>query len=576
MTNSFRLMLWMACMGFLLGAPAQGHALAAEETSPAKETAVVVEETTKETSPKTTITQEPAATPITEETPKKDDVKEVKETSLPATDQVTCDKNKNCTKPCCKKNCETRDQSCDKPCDEKDDSSDKVQAKATSPTPQLAKPTKQPSALSRIEKKTKQLSAQAALRKQVQGAKFFKLQEENTQLKLEYSLMKQRQANALLKLELEKQRLAAIASLRQAQQKESQAKLKEELASLNANMQLQEAQNKQKLLQMKSELTTLTTERSLAKARAAQKMGDLDDKRAELASLNALSSEKFRATQLSINHQSALKKSSFMEAQTDIQLRELQHKKDAEISGKPTYRKDPLVNGTLYISDRRIKLTGPIITGTADYVCDRIHFFNNESKEKPIFLVIDNCPGGSVMQGYRIVKAIQSSTAPVHVVVKSFAASMAAIITTLADHSYAYPNAIILHHQLSAGLRGNITDMEQAVRTMQEWERRLAEPVANKMGLTVKEFKKQMYAHRATGDWDEFADEAVKLKWVNHVVDEIREEGTRVRPVGDPPKPWYWAFFAQDEKGNTYCKLPPLEPMDAYFIHNPNQFFRMQ
>ena len=106
----------------------------------------------------------------------------------------------------------------------------------------------------------------------------------------------------------------------------------------------------------------------------------------------------------------------------------------------------------MVISDRRIPLNGPITNETADYVTTRIHFFNNKDPKLPIFIVIDDSPGGSVMAGYRILKAMEGSDAPVHVVVKSFAASMAAAIATLAKHSYAYPNAVILHHQISAGL----------------------------------------------------------------------------------------------------------------------------
>ncbi|MEN1786233.1 MAG: ATP-dependent Clp protease proteolytic subunit, partial [Bacteroidota bacterium] len=123
---------------------------------------------------------------------------------------------------------------------------------------------------------------------------------------------------------------------------------------------------------------------------------------------------------------------------------------------------------------------------------------------------------------HRIVKAIEASDAPVHVVVKSFAASMAAVITTLADHSYAYPNAIVLHHQMSAGVFGNMTDMEQRLEMLKEWEARLAVPVAEKMGITLEEFKAQMYENMASGDWVEFADKAVELKWVNQIVGEVR------------------------------------------------------
>tara|TARA_Y100000588_G_scaffold285246_1_gene302926 strand:+ start:226 stop:738 length:513 start_codon:yes stop_codon:yes gene_type:complete len=159
----------------------------------------------------------------------------------------------------------------------------------------------------------------------------------------------------------------------------------------------------------------------------------------------------------------------------------------------------------------RIALNGPIIGGTADHITRRIHYFNNQS-DAPIFLIIDDCPGGSVMQGYRILKAIEASKAPVHVVVKSFAASMATVIATDADYSYAYPNAIILHHQPWGWSVGNVSETKEWAETIQDWARRLHRKTAARMGLDLDEFYERMYKETVTGDWDEFADEAVKLK----------------------------------------------------------------
>ena len=150
---------------------------------------------------------------------------------------------------------------------------------------------------------------------------------------------------------------------------------------------------------------------------------------------------------------------------------------------------------------------------------------------------IDTNPGGLVMEGFRIVTAMQNSKAPVHVVVKSYAASMAAVITTLAEESYAYPNAIILHHQMSSGMRGNLTQQKEQLEEGFEWAKRLADPVAKKMGVSYDEFTELMYKNNSDGDWAEFANDAVKLKWVGQIVNEIREEGIVERPTGAPPKP---------------------------------------
>lgn len=429
----------------------------------------------------------------------------------------------------------------------------------------------------KLTQESKMLSAEAELRAKKLAAELSGLKEEAERLKAEADIARQRQANELLKMELEKNKLATEASLEKARQDQAQADLKAEIESINTAMQLRDARNKRELSEMKVQIERISTARQLDKARSSQDMADLEDKRDRLMLEMAVGQAQFQKMTIENNIKTSQLQTRLALAQGELSLKSADEQQKMQLDGDIDYRKNPFdkETGTLYISDRRIKLDGPIITGTADYVCERIHFFNNETTDKPIFVVIDNCPGGSVMQGYRIVKAIESSKAPIHVVVKSFAASMAAVIATLADHSYAYPNAIILHHQMSSGAFGNMTDIEQTVATMKEWERRLAQPVAEKMGVTLEQFKQKMYDHRKTGDWDEFADNAVKLKWVNNIVNEIREEGTRKRPQGDPPMPWYYRLFMQDEKGHTYCKLPPLEPMDAYMMYNPGRFYRM-
>jgi ATP-dependent Clp protease protease subunit len=229
-------------------------------------------------------------------------------------------------------------------------------------------------------------------------------------------------------------------------------------------------------------------------------------------------------------------------------------------------------------------LNGPITNATADTITDRINYYNNRNREMPIFIVIDDSPGGSVMAGYKILKAMQGSDAPVYVVVKSFAASMAACITTLAKKSFAYPNAVILHHQIAAFSAGNLTQQQEWVKEMEEWWKRLADPVAQKMGITRDEFIKKMYAHTSTGDWNEFADSAQKLKWVDIIVDEIQEtaavrlaDAAPAAAPGRMPTPGHESsslLESKDEKGRPYMTLPRLNPMDCYWIYNPDGYFR--
>jgi ATP-dependent Clp protease protease subunit len=267
--------------------------------------------------------------------------------------------------------------------------------------------------------------------------------------------------------------------------------------------------------------------------------------------------------------------------QNQISAYEMESKRKGYADAKPVYLDNPLKDdGTLVISDRRIALNGLITMATADHITDRIDFFNNADRKLPIFIVIDESPGGSVMAGYRILKAMESSDAPVHVVVKSFAASMAAGITTLAKESYAYPNAIILHHQISSTLFGqlNLTEQAEVVKESQRWWTRLASPVAQKMGVTTDEFIKQMYAHSSAGDWSEFGEDAQKLKWVNHIVQGIEETSFTKNPDASPaPAPAVTGLKEEvDANGKPFSYLPRLTPKDVYFLYNPDGYFRMR
>lgn len=274
--------------------------------------------------------------------------------------------------------------------------------------------------------------------------------------------------------------------------------------------------------------------------------------------------------------QNARENARFARLKLELDLRESRKKAAMLVQREPVYTLQPWKDGILTISDRRIALNGPIVSGVADHVTRRIHFFNNLNQEYPIFIVIDVCPGGSVMEGYRILKAMEASKAPVYVVVKSFAASMAAVITTLAKKSFAYPNAIILHHQISTVNWGNMTEIQEQLQAAREWEKRLHEPVAARMGITVKDFVKLMYRNNSRGDWKEFADKAVTFKWVDHVVKGIEELSITEKPDDKMPlPPWFWGQkVLRDAAGARYVELPRLSPYDFYHIYNPDRYYR--
>jgi ATP-dependent Clp protease protease subunit len=371
---------------------------------------------------------------------------------------------------------------------------------------------------------------------------------------------------------------------------------KSEQDRLTEENNLAEARLKAETNAMRAEITRLKMEKELL----AEKLA-LSAVKRQAAQEEELAKNEAERAQLSRNTELAKARAEYLthelkavQSESGIAIAKLQNRiseLEMESRGKayadadPVYLENPLrEDGTLVISDRRIALNGMISMATADHITDRIDFYNNADRKLPIFIVIDQSPGGSVMAGYRILKAMESSDAPVHVVVKSFAASMAAGITTLAKESYAYPNAIILHHQISSTLFGqlNLTEQAEFVKESQRWWTRLATPVAQKMGITTDEFIKKMYEHSTSGDWSEFGEDAQKLKWVNHIVQGIEESSFTKNPdlkgsmPAAPSQPAAELKEEIDANGRPFAYLPRLTPKDVYFLYNPDGYYRMR
>lgn len=396
--------------------------------------------------------------------------------------------------------------------------------------------------------------------------------EEMEQLQTESRLRSARLAAELAPLQEEKSRLEAELSLLRARQSAENARRQMEKDQADFEQQMALSDVQRAVAEMQAQMQAITVEQGLANAQRAAALAELQAQNQQLAAEAAALTAELSAMQTRHNYNA-------------IDRDEMQ------------YPANPLDGQTLTISDRRIPLNGAIGSGMADYITQRIHYFNNLNNEAPIFIVIDGSPGGSVMEGFRIVTAMQNSDAPIHVVVKSYAASMAAVITTLAEESYVYPNALILHHQMSSGMSGNLTQQRESLEEGYEWAARLANPVAEKMGVTPERFTELMYENNSDGDWGEFGDVAVDLKWANHVVTEINETAIITAPGSSASRGMMmrhhaddmpFAGLTQDQlftcqvqyptkvdgNGRTYVELPRLAPGDMYLISDNDDYYR--
>lgn len=373
---------------------------------------------------------------------------------------------------------------------------------------------------------------------------------------------------------------------------EATGKIHLEKTLIESRLGLAMSENEKALQALSLEKMQLDAARADFSAKIAEEIAGIEEERTELERRLALETSRanaaFRQKQKELNllemvlrEQQMKLNSASMNTQYAVTMADKrdQLSRLAPEAVAPKYLKEPLVDGTLYISDRRVTLNGPVTADSAKAVCDRLYFFNNQNPEYPIFLVIDHSPGGSVAAGYQIQKAMQSCTAPVYVVVKNMAASMAAVIATTAERSFCFANTRILHHQISSGVEGNLTVMREGVAMGELWYKRFGEPVAKKMGITLEEFTKQMYAHNSDGDWMESGHRAVELKWIDHVVDRIEETGiiSVAGTPAQPPRPQMPMGLTEetDAQGRRYVELPVLEnPLDFWAIYDKNNYYR--
>jgi ATP-dependent Clp protease protease subunit len=407
------------------------------------------------------------------------------------------------------------------------------------------------------------------------------LKKQQEQLTLENGVAEQRVRKELAKLTAEKQRLELENGLAQQKLLANVASLQAELDKVTKQADLtakraalkdteRKAQLDAELAAGREAVERMKLTNDLAIAATAGKTRELSQRDLEL---------KVRAEELQT--QRADFELQLAKLNNELDLREKRDQWKNRVNHDIQYTKEPFTNGVLYISDRRIPLNGPITLDTADYIAERIDYFNNQSQEYPIFIVIDRSPGGSVMAGYKILKAMGGSAAPVYVVVKSFAASMAAGITTLSARSFAYPNAVMLHHQILSFSSGNLTEQKEQLKDLEEWWKRLATPVAGKMGIGLDEFIKRMYQNRSTGNWEEFGDGAQKLKWVDQIAETVREQSYDKNP--DTSGASHHAGIEEqsrlqervDANGRRYVLLPRLDPVDCYYMYNPDNYYRL-
>jgi ATP-dependent Clp protease protease subunit len=138
------------------------------------------------------------------------------------------------------------------------------------------------------------------------------------------------------------------------------------------------------------------------------------------------------------------------------------------------------------LKSRIVMLGQDVSDDVANQLCAQLLYLDAEEPGKDIWLYI-NSPGGSVTAGMAIYDTMQFVSCDVATVCLGLAASMGQFLLCAGTTGkrYTLPNARIMMHQPSAGLRGQAADIAIQAEQLTFTKRRMAELIAHHTGQSV-------------------------------------------------------------------------------------------
>jgi ATP-dependent Clp protease protease subunit len=134
-------------------------------------------------------------------------------------------------------------------------------------------------------------------------------------------------------------------------------------------------------------------------------------------------------------------------------------------------------------------LFGTVESPNSSALVSDIHRMNEESSKAPILLVIDS-PGGSVMDGAKVISAIESSRRPVLTVCYGLCASMAAMIHQYGTKRLMVDRSILMFHNASGSVEGEVTKMISHLTFVNDYVNKMDRYVAHRANMNFSDFSK--------------------------------------------------------------------------------------
>lgn len=148
-------------------------------------------------------------------------------------------------------------------------------------------------------------------------------------------------------------------------------------------------------------------------------------------------------------------------------------------------------------------------------------------------LVIDiNTPGGSVMAGQRIGKAIEESRVPVYCISDGMAASMGFYIMQSCEHRLMTKRTMLMAHGPSMMTQGNVDNLKNDAKMLQVMAAAMAEHECSRMKISTKEC---MANFEGSKEWWMGWEEALKVGAIDGIATSVKDVVELLRQGKDIP-----------------------------------------
>lgn len=162
-------------------------------------------------------------------------------------------------------------------------------------------------------------------------------------------------------------------------------------------------------------------------------------------------------------------------------------------------------------TERVVGLIGEVSEFSANHVIDTLKTLD-KAENAQIYLIIDS-PGGSVIDGYRIINQMKNTKSPLTCVVDMQAYSMAAIMLTYCKAVFMNPYGSIMHHSASFQISGSTEQVVSRVNWIVKQLTEFDEEVAKNLNMTYAEYKA-----KTVKEWWLTAKEALEAKVVDRLL----------------------------------------------------------